>query len=219
MKRILLACAAALLAHGCTSLPDYARPTVELQQGSPATPSDWIWYRPITRADFRADAPLPAVAAHAAKMGAFTCGLIAPDPEGEIPMRIEPAGSGFVARPAAPIQVRARMDRGCSWWNPKPPVDVPEYTLEHEQIHFALFELAARDATRRLAGAEGRGRTAEAALDDFNDRFATILGAVSEELLRRSTDFDEDTSIRQAPVEQRRWWDRIQTELGHPGAP
>ena len=44
------------------------------------------------------------------------------------------------------LRFRAQMDRKCSWWNPKDLGFPQEYILEHEQIHFALCELGARDS-------------------------------------------------------------------------
>jgi hypothetical protein len=34
-----------------------------------------------------------------------------------------------------------------SWWNPKIPANMRGYVLQHEQIHFALMELAAQQLT------------------------------------------------------------------------
>jgi hypothetical protein len=33
----------------------------------------------------------------------------------------------------------------CSWWHPEVPEGLKAYVLQHEQIHFALAELAARN--------------------------------------------------------------------------
>ena len=55
-----------------------------------------------------------------------------------------PDGSVFYRSGATRLRFFAQMDRNCSWWNPG-EVGLPDdYILEHEQIHFALFELEAR---------------------------------------------------------------------------
>jgi predicted secreted Zn-dependent protease len=106
------------------------------------------------------------------------------------------------------------MDRSCSWWNPK-DIGLPaDYILQHEQIHFALTELAARDATARVKSITGKGRTPQAAADDFQARVARLMHEIVSELKERSTQFDEATSGRYAPEAQEGWWRRVASELG-----
>lgn len=219
MRRIVVAISLVWLLAGCTTLPEHARPTIE--RALPDDPRiasadvDPIPYRTLTREDFRAAVPPRQLGEHAGKMGAFTCGWIAIGENGEVPMRIEPSpDGGFVARPERPIEVIARMDRNCSWWNAEPdePLDVP-YTLQHEQIHFAIFEIVAREATRALAAFEARGASPQAAADAFNRKLEKSFEQVSKRLVDRSTRFDEETSIRHDPAAQLRWWRQVEAEL------
>ena len=53
----------------------------------------------------------------------------------------------------------AFMDRDCSWWNPQYTGLPHEYILEHEQIHFALFEIAARRLNQQAARIQERMET------------------------------------------------------------
>lgn len=219
MKRLAVATSLAWLLGACATLPEHARPMIERTHPSdPRIASanvDPIPYRTLAREDFRASVPPRHLGEHAGTMGAFTCGWIAIGENGQVPMRIEPLPDGaFVARPEGRIEVTARMDRNCSWWNTKPdaPLDVT-YTLQHEQIHFAIFEVAARESTRGLATLETRGATPEAAADAFNRKLEAAFEVISKRLVERSTDLDEATSIRHDPAAQQRWWERIESEL------
>lgn len=197
---------------GCApALPDYAQPRVETLDPSTQLPADTIAYRTLTRADFRATRPPAHVGEHAARMGAYTCGHLIP--ANPVQIRIEPEGGAFVAH-AVDFDVHARMDRSCSWWNGAMQTEQsPAYVLQHEQIHFALFELAARDMARRGRALVARGAT----IEDARARFQRALDALqrdsASDLLRRNQDFDRDTSGVHRPDVQQRWFDRVSAEL------
>jgi len=193
-------------------LPDAARPRIRFEEGpGKRPPADGIRYRAVTRADFRAAEPPDALGPDAARMGAYTCGaVLAEEP---IAIRIEPIGGRWVAR-APDLVVYAEMDRSCSWWNEK-LVDAqpPAYILQHEQIHFALFELAAREMQARGRALVADGDSAVAARDAFQNALQEMQREVGASLLRRSTDFDRDTSGVHEPDAQQRWYDRVHAEL------
>lgn len=210
----LAGCVIALIA--CSTLPDHAAPRGGIVDPAEVDLSDTIAYRPLTRADFKAEAPPASFPAHAGRIGAATCAYILTTPDTRI--RMQPAGGGNAYRAAFErLGFHARMDRRCSWWNPK-DVGLPrDYVLEHEQIHFALFELEARrmeasvpELRSRLRAtapsAEEAGRQVEARLrEHIRERIDAVVA--------RSREFDEDTSMGHRPEAQRRWWERVRSEL------
>jgi len=173
--------------------------------------ADAIAYRTLRPSDFRAKAPPAEGGVHAERMGAYTCGRVIP--EEPIAIRIEPSERGFAAR-APTFRVRGVMDRDCSWWNAKlEHAQPPAYILQHEQIHFALIALAARDLERRGRGLVLRGATIEAAHAAFQQALDALHRDVARELEARSDAFDRDTSGVYAPAVQRRWLERVTGEL------
>lgn len=192
-------------------LPEYALPQAQVMDESEYAATDLIPYRRLTREDFRGTAPPAQVAAHADAAGAFTCGSIAS--VGTANARFDPtAKPGIYVARFTGAAFASRMDRGCSWWNPTRK-DIPAaYVLEHEQIHFALTELAARHLTAKLR-AVSLETTPEEGPALLQRHFDALLDEAREELLRVNTDFDRDTSGRYAPDVQRGWLERVEREL------
>jgi hypothetical protein len=212
--RTAVALAAALLALCCAAqLPEHAQPRVELIDPTQAqAPRDGIAYRTLTRADFRAKSPPVEVAEHARTMGAYTCGVLIPPVPVQI--RVEPDAGGFTAR-ALDFEVKARMDPSCSWWNDSiETTQTDAYILQHEQIHFALFELGARDVTARGRALRTHGRTVPEAHAAFQRALDALQHDAAAALLHRNQDFDRDTSGVHRPEVQRRWLERVQGEFG-----
>ena len=214
-------CASAPVARGPGAgggeLPAFALPQAEVMDPRDYHAQDAIGYRRLTRADFRGKAPPAQVAAHADLAGAFTCASIVP--QGVARAVAEPSAKPgvYVARFEDAV-FRAQMDRACSWWNPLSR-DLPtEYVLEHEQIHFALTELAARHLTKALreVRVEAGPSDAPAVLER---RFQALLNQAREELLRTNTEFDRDTSGRYAPERQHEWLERVERELAESATP
>ncbi len=201
-----------LLATACARLPDYAMPRVELVEASQLARTDGISYRKLTRGDFRAkQAPL-ADAGHAAQMSAFTCANVVPKGELQMELRQQSAGGAFVARPTKATFV-ARMDRNCSWWNPAPSSDASTYILQHEQIHFAIAEVAARDLTKHVRQLSATGDSPEQTAAALQRAIDGVFRDGMHEMTERNSDFDRDTSGRHDPELQQRWYDRVSGEL------
>jgi len=187
-------CAAAFFAVG------------ELQRG------DSIGYRALTRDDFLATSPPDFARDIADRMGAYSCVNVVAAEQPQFFTTPAASGDGLVVSPHR-ISFRAEMDRSCSWWNDE-DVGLPDaYLLQHEQIHFALGELFARDATARVQTLAGRGASPQAANRDFQNRIDELLHAIAAEMRERNTRFDEETSGRYAPEVQERWWRQVTAEL------
>jgi len=191
-------------------LPAEALPQGQLSSMAAYAPTDAIPYRALVRDDFRAARPPAQMSDHASVMGAYTCANVVPVATDRIVVERDGTG-GYLARPGG-FSFRAEMDRDCSWWNDSARLP-PDYVLEHEQIHFAIVELAARDLARASARVRGRGRTPQAALDAFQAKIQALLGQSFQQILERNTHFDEETSGRLQRANQRRWSQRMHSEL------
>ncbi len=217
-----LACAAGSApapAAGSGALPEFAAPQGRVLPMNASLEGDLIAYRPLTRADFRGGAPPPHLAPHREKLGAATCAYVVASPETRI--RVDPVvgEDGAVRFHAAPQRLgfRALMDRDCSWWNTRQKLLPEDYVLEHEQIHFALFELAARRLDAESAAIAGsavatRASPQEAVLE-VQEALQSELSAALETALERNRRFDEDTSMGFQPARQEEWLRQIRREL------
>jgi hypothetical protein len=205
---------------GCSTLPEYAAPKGGVVDAGQLDSSDVISYRQLTRADFRGTGAPTEFAAVADRVGAATCGQVRttadtvfllnwrqPSPSSQKQHWVE----------VKKLRFMALMDRRCSWWNEKLAARAPGYVLQHEQIHFALYELGARklnasvEAIKREMTSQGTsGEEVQArAQQALND----ALTRATEELLERNRDFDEDTSLGYRPDRQRAWLQRVTAEL------
>lgn len=216
MKRALLVVALV----GCSTLPEYAAPKGGVVEAGKLDSTDVIGYRQLTRADFRGTHAPPEFARVADRVGAATCGQVrtTSDTTFFIKWRQEtPSSEKLHWVEVKKLSFMALMDRRCSWWNDKAAARAPDYVLQHEQIHFALYELGARklnasvDALKRDMTAEGDSQAevearAQRALND-------ALLKATEDLLERNRDFDEDTSLGYRPDRQRAWLQRVNEEL------
>ena len=205
-------------AEAPSELPGYAKPQgrVLSQDELGMISRDLVRYRRITREDFRAAEPPPHVVGYEDRLGAATCALITPLANARVEVRELPTGV-FVAR-VLDLGFEARMDRQCSWWNDAHTGQSPEYVLEHEQIHFALFELEARRLNAEAAAMASRlgasGRSQEAVMAAYNDALRRELEVAAKRVIERSLEFDEDTSNSYRPDRQRAWHERVSRELG-----
>ncbi len=220
MLRHLIALVSALaLALACSRLPDAAAPKGGLVDPSSVDLSDSIAYRALTREDFRGTVVPPAFAKVADRVGAATCGhvLTTPDTQVMIVGQRQPDGDEHFRVSVKALGFRALMDRSCSWWNDKVAAFAPEYVLEHEQIHFALYELGARRLNAKAAEIAGKMQgegSSQQALQSQAEQ--TLRDAVLDEvqvILDQNRNFDEDTSLGYKPERQKQWLKRVTQEL------
>lgn len=216
MKRWSLA----LLLLGCSTLPEYAAPKGGVVEAGKLDSSDVIGYRQVTRADFRGTAAPPEFAAVADRVGAATCGQVrtTDDTAFFINWRQEsPTSARRYSVEVKKLGFMALMDRRCSWWNERLAARAPGYVLQHEQIHFALYELGARklnasvdELKRDMAGS---GDSQEAVQTRAQQALNDALAKATAELLERNRDFDQDTSLGYRPDRQRAWLQTVTQEL------
>lgn len=217
MKRWLLA----TLLLGCGStLPEYAAPKGGVVAAADLDSTDVIGYRLLSRADFRGTQAPPEFARVAGRVGAATCGQVRTtsdtvflinwrqeSPTSERQHWVEVKKLGFMAL----------MDRRCSWWNDQTASRAPGYVLQHEQIHFALYELGARKLNASAESIKqsmmNEGKSQEAVQRRAQQALNDALVKATEELLERNREFDEDTSLGFRPDRQRAWLNQVNEEL------
>lgn len=205
----------------CSSLPDFAAPkSASVRSGEPA--GNAIAYRSLERADFQRTTPPGQIKHGQYELGALTCGSLStsPDTQMQIETITAPGGASRYRGRYKILRFRASMDRQCSWWNPKNRE--PEYTLQHEQIHFALYEIEARRMNERvprvLEETVFEDRDRERLVARLNAVLQRMLDEHVERSLERNTDFDEETSLGHDPERQAKWWQTVQRELAETAA-
>jgi len=212
LPRIPAAIALLLVASACGRLPDYALPKAQLVDAAQLAGGDGVPYRHLTRADFRATAPPIENVGHAARMSAFTCANVVPQRELKVDVRQTQPRGEFVARPKQ-VAFIAKMDRNCSWWNPKQESAQLAYVLQHEQIHFAIAEAGGRELTKRILAQSATGDSPEQAASALQRAIDGAVRDAMDEMSARNTEFDLATSGRREPVLQQRWYDQLSAEL------
>ncbi len=207
-------CLILLIFSACGGLPKFAKPTGEEIDPTEFEGRDRITYRTLTIDDFRASAPPDGMQEYAARMGAVTCAHVFTHPD---PVYvIEQIDAEFVGH-YEHLNFIAVMDRECSWWNPEAGQVPKEYILQHEQVHFALAESAAREldkeAGRLISGLRPRGKTSDGVEQKLQKPVRELMEKAMKRLLERNLKFDEDTSNKYAPELQKRWYDEVNREL------
>lgn len=207
-----------LLLSGCAQLPEYARPRILDLDNKREGFKNEITYRQLTVEDFQA-LELPAnIELYAKKIGAHTCCRIrlAKDSEfkitrGYFNQQIYYFGS------INDIAFEAVMNPECSWLNPNLFGKKLNYVLDHEQIHFALMEIAARKLTQKAKKEANKflaiQSTYEATRKEIAAEIRDMIRTANQAVLKEHTSFDEDTSLYFDPKGQRWWLDRIEDEL------
>jgi len=203
---------------GCARLPDYALPRGGVILDDPAMIDEAFTYRQLTRADFRASTLSTDRVMHESSINAHTCARIRPTHDSRFTVsRTRYNGSIVYIGSINKIGFEAIMIPGCSWWNPALPARKHAYVLQHEQIHFALDELTARQLT---VNARQATRTFMAIHPTFEAAKAEVAATVNEwirsameESMATHTAFDKDTSLFHSPRWQQWWREKIEGQL------
>ena len=99
----------------------------------------------------------------------------------------------------------------------QPECGPPDYVLEHEQIHFALYELGARPLNASVGRIADDVRAEGSTLDEVRQHADYILRRALVDalavILERNRAFDEDTSLGYKPERQKAWLSRVAQEL------
>ena len=170
-----------------------------------------IAYRTLVRADFCAATPPDGM--NDARVAAVTAALIRTC---NVTFSIRSVRAGEFVATVDNLRFEARMSQAHSWWNPR-HARVDGQLLEHEQIHFAFAELAARRANAGIESIRARIRsvahTPEAAIRRASERLQHEVDRVQEEVAARNAEFDRDTMNGQALEQNHRWYELVQREM------
>lgn len=192
----------------CAQLPEFAQPHLSSQPFDPSI--KYVSYRQLSIDDFKAVTPSDTIKDHKHMINAHTS--VSLRPVTEIQYIISPPHNNFGLYKAylQELAFKAVMVPTRSWWNPQLAPEKTKYVLQHEQIHFALMEIAARDLNKKLSTSVGETvsgnnrKIVEKLLIDAVDKKMT---ATQKEILKEHTSFDEDTSLYYDPQRQQEWYD------------
>lgn len=149
----------------------------------------WAGDRPLVRADFRA--PVPDAPSEVAAVTAS--GML-----------------HAIACDAAHLEyaVYALFMPGSSWTRPEALLDGPAgvHELAHEQGHFDLTEIAARQLRADL-------KRFNVACDSATSAFELVAQAADDRLVALQRRYDDETTHATVPAEQERWLAWIRTTL------
>jgi hypothetical protein len=217
LRYAVLSLALALI-PACARLPEYARPRMvqadDLQQRRAAG----FPYRPLTPEDFRAASLSEHMAEHAERINAHAATQIRLTADSGF--RITSGdlyGQSYFFGRIERIGFEAVMLPDRSWWNPKMPANMRGYVLQHEQIHFALTELAARqltgDSQKWAADVLVIQPTPQEVRAELARQIKDRINAAMEANLKRQAEFDNDTSLFFNPRRQQWWSWTVEDEL------
>ena len=205
-----------LFAGACAQLPDYAQP--HLQQNTGPLPLNVITYRDLTRKDFQAAELPPHLQGHAKRLNAHTAVSIRPVSTSRylISSALYHDQNLYYGR-VERLSFEAVMIPENSWWNPHLKKVREAYVLQHEQIHFALMEIAARrlnaEVVREKATLTLFDSSYEAVRTKLVERVNELMKESRKEVLKEHTAFDEETSMRYDQKVQQGWWERVTAQL------
>ncbi|HHB75912.1 MAG TPA: hypothetical protein ENK84_05145 [Desulfobulbus sp.] len=210
-----------LLLTGCPRLPEYALPHINTTGGNLVLSGKGFTYRALTVHDFRAQSPPKAVSGHSENIFAHSC--IHLQLSRKTRFFITHGYNDYFARSfwagsVQSLEFVAVMNPACSWWNPNVPPEKKAYVLQHEQIHFALMELAARRLNRRV----GKDISSFSVIDSsrqgveeqLKEKISALVQGENIKILQAHTSFDEDCSLYFDPEKQQWWFDKVNRELG-----
>jgi hypothetical protein len=207
-----------LMLAGCAQLPEYARPRVVDVEDRQFSLEQAFTYRTLSIDDFQAQSLPEDLVSHARNIAAHACCRIRTTngtrykiTRGYLNQQIHYFGS------ILSVDFEAVMNPDCSWLNPDIAGEKLEYVLQHEQIHFALMELAARELNR-AAKEEVKNfiaiqSTRKAARDEMTAKIKDMVRTATDAVLIEHTAFDEDTSMYFDPESQQRWFERVEEKL------
>lgn len=207
-----------VLVAGCSTLPEFARPKMAPagKTWDPHAPA--LTYRRLAVTDFQADAAPKIIAAHEARINAHSCIRIRPTAATRFKVTAQRvSGKAQYFGSVEHIGFEAVLIPQCSWWNPHMPQSMRAYVLQHEQIHFAISELAARRLTR-LARKFFQSYlairpTRKEALADLRAQIKRLMQKAVAESIKEHTAFDEDTSMSPSPRWQSWWLEKVTRRL------
>jgi len=175
-------------------------------------------YRPLTLADFQATSLPGPLAEHAERINAHESTVIRWTADSRLRITNgELYGKRYFFGRIEHLAFEAIMLPDRSWWNPNIPVNMRHYVLQHEQIHFALTELAAQQLTIDCQKWASDLLVMEPTLQEVRAELARQINdrinAAIEANLKRQAEFDEDSSLFYNPKWQQWWLQKVEEDL------
>lgn len=201
---------------GCVSQPPDQPPTALPPEHATDLESDLIPYRTLVVDDFKATkSPGQKTPDMEGDVGAASVVIIRTTPCTVRAFARSHADSSFFEALVDSFRYEARFDRAHSWFDPAHAS--VSALLEHEQIHFAIAEIAARRANADIDEIRGRirasARDRAAAVRLAQQRFEDELDRVKKEAAERQVQFDRETENGTHLGESKSWSVRIRREL------
>lgn len=202
----------------CVTLPEHGKPKFVAPESIELTDKKGFTYRQLKRKDFQARS-LPAESRqYRHNIGAQSCISIRPSEGSKISIvQSHYQGMLFYAGSLAQLTFEAIFVPDCSWWNPGIARSKEEYVLQHEQIHFALAELAARklssEARSEMQDYLAIGNDYNEVQEEIIEKLREMGRQLMEMNIKEHTDFDEDTSLFYDPRAQQRWLENVNIRL------
>lgn len=206
-----------LVLQGCAPLPKYAMPHM-VDYGGESVPWGNVPYRHLTVDDFKAAVLPERVRGYGSRLQAHSAIRIRPSARSVFRVTARSAFDQIVyCGVVEKLVLEAVFLSNHSWWNPAVPADKRGYVLQHEQIHFALMEIFAREMTRQLEEAPVEVVVYGSSEDEVQQQLAEHIGSLieskNEEIVQQHTAFDIETSGKYAPVVQQRWQKKVRQRL------
>ncbi len=178
--------------------------------------SDGISHRPLTRDDFQA--PTPIAPSDNGQMAAQTAVACVTDAFFLLPSPANRDGSGW-ATSLERVRVRAIMYPKASWWDPRwRSWSEVQRMLAHEQVHFDIAELVARESNARLQHIRVVKKSLLESLAEAKQRVDREQARMTQTLIELSTQYDRETKNGTDALEQRRWIEQIRRALAETSA-
>lgn len=213
-----------LLISGCPRLPEYALPHIGITGDDLVFSDKGFTYRKLTIHDFQALSPPKALSGHSQNIFAHS----------SLRLRLSKTTNAVITSGYSDyfdqifwsghvkfIRLEAVIIPGNSWWNPKVPREKRGYVLQHEQIHFALMEIAARRLSKRiqkeLVSFFVIDSSRQGVEDQLREKISTLIQEENKEIVYEHTAFDEDTSLYFDPARQQWWFDKVKKQLRESG--
>ena len=203
---------------GCAQLPEYARPHLREINPKQEVSKKGFTYRQLTVDDFQASELPATVEPQAKNIAAYACCRIRAAEDSKFKIT-----RGYLKQQIyyfgtiEYIVFEVVMIPECSWLNPGVSGKKLEYVIEHEQIHFALMEIAARNLTREVRKETkdfiAIQSTFKETQEEISAKIRNMVRTANQAVLKEHTLFDEDTSLYFDPEAQRHWLDRVEDQL------
>jgi hypothetical protein len=206
-----------MLITACAQLPEYAKPR-RIQIDEIPNSQTGFTYRQLARDDFRATLLPENLSTHGERINA----------QSAIQIRLTADSSFSITRWPFFDQINYTgnitylafetvMIPDNSWWSPKIKAEMTGYVLQHEQIHFALTELAARkltiDAQKWASNLLVIRPTPQQVYSEVVQQIKDMINSAIESNQSRHEEFDKDTSLFYTPSWQAWWLETVEKEL------